>query len=233
MTSHHPTPRFRLRYLLAASLALHGAVLCFPLASQTTGESATQSEPMLVTLTSPVPPVTAATRTVPHPRREIPSPRKMIGPGLFADNARAPPLLSMQHEQTEENSASENVDTDLNTLAHSPAAATNDVSIDTHAERLPPDTGIVLARIRASIARERYPELARRHGWEGKVQLGFRVEGSGAIDGIRVTHSSGNRVLDESAMRALQRIRFVPAELWLDGYSAEMQLPVIYRLSES
>lgn len=186
-----------------------------------------------MTLTPSAASVNAVTQPLPRQLHKLPSPRKMIEAERFADNAITSAFLSVPQEQPETHPAAENDNTGLDPLAPTPAAATGGVSVDPQTPRRSPDTGLVLAHIRDSIAREHYPQVARRYGWEGKVQLGFRIAGSGAIDGIHVMHSSGHRILDESAIHALQSIGFVPAELWLDGYSAEMQLPVIYRLNES
>lgn len=226
------TTRFRWHAVLAASLTLHAAVLCIPLSQQFTGALATEDSPLLVTLTSTTLPVeVAATRIVSRHVRETPIPTN--NQERFAAAAIESKHSPAGQVQSEEVSTTKNVATYIQATADSPSAATENIAIISDPRPTTPDTRIVLAQLRDTISRESYPDLARRRGWEGEVQLGFRVEGSGAIDNIRVMHSSGNRLLDESAMRALRRIRSVPVELWLDGFSAELLLPVIYRLSES
>jgi protein TonB len=79
---------------------------------------------------------------------------------------------------------------------------------------------------------KKYPVLAQRRGWEGMVRLGFRIGNGGAIRDVHVTRSSGYAVLDQSALRALQRVQTVPSDVWVEGYSAELELPVIYQLNE-
>lgn len=229
------TTRFRWHAVLAASLTLHAAVLCIPLSQQFTGALATEDSPLLVTLTSTTLPVeVAATRTVSRHARKTPIPTN--NQERFAAAAIKSKHSPAGQVQSEEVSTTKSAATYIQATADSPSAATENtenIAIISDPRPTTPDTRIVLAQLRDTISRESYPDLARRRGWEGEVQLGFRVEGSGAIDNIRVMHSSGNRLLDESAMRALQRIRSVPIELWLDGFSAELLLPVIYRLSES
>lgn len=78
-----------------------------------------------------------------------------------------------------------------------------------------------------------YPEFARRQGWEGRVDVLVHLDRDGRLDAMRVVHSSGYGILDQDALLALQRIVTIPeARAWLRGYSYDLQLPVIYRLTE-
>lgn len=79
-----------------------------------------------------------------------------------------------------------------------------------------------------------YPPLARSRGWEGTVLLGLRVGSNGHLEKIRIEHSSGYAVLDNSALNSLNRLdRLAEASAWLNGRGLDMQLPVIYRLIEN
>lgn len=78
-----------------------------------------------------------------------------------------------------------------------------------------------------------YPALARRQGWEGQVLLALTIEPDGQLDNLQVARSSGYAVLDAAALHALQRVgRLSAAADWLAGSTLDMQLPVIYRLSD-
>jgi protein TonB len=92
----------------------------------------------------------------------------------------------------------------------------------------------IRARLLADLARYfSYPPLARQHGWQGTVRLGFRIEADGRLGRIHVARSSGYAVLDESAADALARLnRLAQAPAWLGGRALDLQLPVIYRLME-
>ncbi|WP_312935057.1 energy transducer TonB, partial [Pseudomonas sp.] len=57
-----------------------------------------------------------------------------------------------------------------------------------------------------------YPSLAMRRGWEGTVLLRVQVLASGAPGQIQVQNSSGRAQLDEAAVAAVKRWRFVPAK---------------------
>lgn len=78
--------------------------------------------------------------------------------------------------------------------------------------------------------RKAYPLLAKQRGWEGEVLLAFRVVDDGAIQSVHVARSSGNQLLDQSAVYALQNVERVKPSLWRDGDNADLQLSVIYRL---
>lgn len=79
-----------------------------------------------------------------------------------------------------------------------------------------------------------YPPQARNLGWEGTVLLSLRVEPDGQLDKIRLEHSSGYAVLDNSALNSLERIgNLIEARIWLEGQGIDIQLPVIYKLIEN
>lgn len=91
---------------------------------------------------------------------------------------------------------------------------------------------LILARLHDALhAHFSYPMLARRHGWEGQVTVGFRLEGNGRIDDVHVARSSGYGVLDRSAVDALSRVGGLP-DVETGGRTFELQIPVIYRLQE-
>ncbi|MBK8908520.1 MAG: TonB family protein [Rhodospirillales bacterium] len=56
-----------------------------------------------------------------------------------------------------------------------------------------------------------YPEAARRWGYEGRVVVAVRVSAAGEPLAVDLAESSGYRVLDQAAVRAIRRWRFRPA----------------------
>lgn len=92
----------------------------------------------------------------------------------------------------------------------------------------------VRSRIRDDLSRHFvYPMLARRHGWEGEVLVEFTVSPGGRIANVQVTRSSGHRILDRSAVRALARLKRVDLEsTWWGEQSLDIRIPVVYRLHE-
>lgn len=72
----------------------------------------------------------------------------------------------------------------------------------------------------------RYPERARRMGWEGKVVLSFTVFENGGIGDVRIIQGSGFSLLDENARDTVTKVnikRKLPVRLYV-------LLPVEYRL---
>ncbi len=93
------------------------------------------------------------------------------------------------------------------------------------------DFGRVVSYLRQLVERRKvYPMLARQRGFEGEVLLGFRVVDDGAIQSVHVARSSGNRLLDQSALQTLKQIERITPELWHVGTQADLQLSVVYRL---
>ena len=97
-----------------------------------------------------------------------------------------------------------------------------------------PPSSRLLARIRLELARHfTYPWIARRRGWEGTVVLGFRLLPDGRIDDIEVRKSSGHRLLDLAARRALARVGRIRLDDWRPPAPRSLELPVEYRLIDS
>jgi protein TonB len=77
----------------------------------------------------------------------------------------------------------------------------------------------------------RYPRLAIKHGWQGEVRLGLRIEASGQLSRIRVLQGSGYALLDKAAMKSLKEVKVLPAATaLLDDNGMDLILPVQYRL---
>ncbi len=56
-----------------------------------------------------------------------------------------------------------------------------------------------------------YPEISRRRGQQGTVQLEVAVQADGVVDTVSVSQSSGYKSLDRAALTAVRRWRFRPA----------------------
>ena len=78
-----------------------------------------------------------------------------------------------------------------------------------------------------------YPAIARQRGWQGHVRIGFRVQADGKLTNIYIARSSGYRLLDKSALKALRQVEpLAEAATLLKGKSVDMELPVIYKLEQ-
>ena len=78
-----------------------------------------------------------------------------------------------------------------------------------------------------------YPPLARRRGWQGRVNVGLHVEADGDLTRIHLVESSGHALLDRAAVRNITELRGIPrAAQWLEGNGMDMVLPVRYQLAD-
>ncbi len=57
-----------------------------------------------------------------------------------------------------------------------------------------------------------YPQLAAKAGIEGKTVVKMLVDTDGSVIGVEILKSSGNAMLDESAVAAAKQSRFTPAK---------------------
>jgi len=97
------------------------------------------------------------------------------------------------------------------------------------------DTGLAeiqyIDRIKQKIddAKE-YPQRARRRNLEGVVKVLFTIGGRGELVSISVSSSSGSRILDRSAVKAVQKAApFDPPP----NKTVTIELPIKYQLTRS
>lgn len=78
-----------------------------------------------------------------------------------------------------------------------------------------------------------YPPASRRAGEEGTVRLKVLVDTSGRASNVAVTRSSGFPRLDQAAMEAVRKWRFVAATDGTNKIQAYTQVAVTFRLTEA
>ncbi len=77
----------------------------------------------------------------------------------------------------------------------------------------------------------RYPRLARQRGWEGTVLLEVEVLSSGNVGMIRVVRSSGYKMLDRAATRAVYEWQFSIKQTNGSDITATVEIPVTFTLA--
>jgi protein TonB len=75
-----------------------------------------------------------------------------------------------------------------------------------------------------------YPQSARRLGEQGRVVLRVLVSSNGEADTVALEDSSGYSKLDEAAIQAVKKWRFVPAKRSNQPISAYVLVPVKFSL---
>ena len=81
--------------------------------------------------------------------------------------------------------------------------------------------------------RPRYPLIARKRGYEGRVLLTVQVAGSGRVADIAIAKSSGYTLLDDAATDAVRRWRFRSASGGESPVDTIVEVPVTFRLEET
>ncbi|MDD5579356.1 MAG: energy transducer TonB [Methylobacter sp.] len=77
----------------------------------------------------------------------------------------------------------------------------------------------------------KYPMIARSRGWQGKVLLRVSVSAEGHSDTVSVHRSSGHDELDESAIAAVEKWRFITAKRGDAAVACSVIVPIIFTLN--
>ncbi|MEE4378775.1 MAG: TonB family protein [Candidatus Competibacteraceae bacterium] len=77
----------------------------------------------------------------------------------------------------------------------------------------------------------RYPMVARKRGFEGRVVLQVTVMTNGSPINVQIKTGSGHSQLDRAALEAVRRWRFRPAQRGGQPVSAVLDVPVVFRLN--
>jgi protein TonB len=76
----------------------------------------------------------------------------------------------------------------------------------------------------------RYPESARRQGFEGTTLLKIRVSDTGRVEDVLIERSAGHQDLDHAAVEAVKQWRFEPARRGKQPVAVWVMLPVRFAL---
>jgi protein TonB len=75
-----------------------------------------------------------------------------------------------------------------------------------------------------------YPSLSRRQGEEGRVLMKVLVSADGAAEDVQIEKSSGSDRLDNAAVAAVKKWRFIPAKKNNQPLSASVLVPMKFSL---
>lgn len=76
-----------------------------------------------------------------------------------------------------------------------------------------------------------YPEIAMDRGWEGKVLMKVHVKPDGKPDEVSVIKSSGQKILDDAAVKTVNKWSFVPAMRGTTPIAGWVTVPITFNLS--
>jgi len=77
-----------------------------------------------------------------------------------------------------------------------------------------------------------YPLIAKKSGWEGTVLVRVTVEKNGRASKVDVSRSSGHKVLDDAAVKAIKRWSFRPARDGNIPIRSVVVIPLKFSLKE-
>lgn len=75
-----------------------------------------------------------------------------------------------------------------------------------------------------------YPLSARRRGMEGRVLVRAEIQEDGSCSRVELKRSSGTDLLDQAALEAVKKWRFVPARKGAQAISAWVDVPITFKL---
>jgi len=78
-----------------------------------------------------------------------------------------------------------------------------------------------------------YPSLAVNRGWEGKVLLRVNVSADGLSLSVAVHESSGHESLDEAAVEAVEKWKFIPAKKGDKAVPCTVIVPINFTLNNN
>jgi protein TonB len=109
--------------------------------------------------------------------------------------------------------------------AEAQAKPTNTKAADTQAYQSPSFNAAYLDN-----PAPKYPSVSRRLGEQGLVLLRVQVTADGAAESVELQTGSGSNRLDQAALEAVKKWRFVPAKRGEQSVSASVVVPVRFSL---
>ena len=77
-----------------------------------------------------------------------------------------------------------------------------------------------------------YPDIAKNRGWQGTVLLKVRVNIDGRSDEVVLHSSSGYKILDTSAITAVEKWQFFPAKQGNTPIVSTVIVPIVFSLNQ-
>ena len=75
--------------------------------------------------------------------------------------------------------------------------------------------------------------MAKRRQWEGRVGLKVQVLANGSAGAVSVETTSGHEILDQAALEAVRKWRFVPAKRGGQPIDSWVKVPINFNLLDS
>jgi len=188
------------------------------------GQDASTAPPAPPKVAEPIkPPVQPKKPPVKKPVKKkkpvIPKQAKLPKPVAVSDATLLPPSLEESFEDAAE-SSSNNA-----TTAHAAKSASG-----TQGNAEPYSEANFSANYGTN-PKPKYPAIARSRGWQGKVLLRVKVSADGLSEAVTLHSSSGHDTLDESAIAAVEKWKFIPAKRGNTAVASSVIVPIIFTLN--
>ncbi|MBD9358661.1 energy transducer TonB [Methylomonas sp. EbA] len=221
-----PSSMLRLLALLVFLLHLWGLQQLLKPEEKVTPAQPLTMEVSMIAISAPKPSV-APPPPAPPPPEKKPPPKK---PEPKPVPKKAPPIVQKAPEYAPVEPVSEPQPTPVTSTASSTSVTSTTTSTTaTNAEQF------TEANFRANYAhnpKPEYPMIAKSRGWQGKVMLRVQVSPEGLSDSVAVERSSGHEMLDESAVEAVKKWKFIPAKRGETPVASSVIVPIIFTLRE-
>jgi periplasmic protein TonB len=218
LQSNTPQPphikRWHIVALIAAALAVHGAVVWFVEHAEQRAPKPRASQLAVEIVRPPKPPEPPKPEPPKPPPPKAPPRQTRVLPQI----QQSEPLASTVGESTEP------------PVAVAPSAP----------EPAPPPPPPKEEPITEPIGRAGYlnnpapdyPAQAVRQGWQGTVLLRVHVLANGTVESVEIKQSSGRRVLDDEAVRTVKRWSFTPSRRGTTPIDGWATVPIEFLLDQ-
>ncbi|WP_417841005.1 TonB family protein [Terasakiella sp.] len=76
----------------------------------------------------------------------------------------------------------------------------------------------------------KYPKIARKRGWQGRVVLSVHVDANGQPVDVQIAQSSGHKILDRAALKTVRKWTFKPARKAGFDIASKLRIPIRFDL---
>lgn len=211
---------------IAAALGLHAVALGILLSYAPARTALVNAVPLMVSIITPAAPVAPPAPQTPSQSQPVkavsPPPRASTPPPVLAAKADAPATDSAPPPP---------VAVPAPTMAAEPVPPA--VAAAPAAPVAAPPVPVVPPSFNAAYLNNpppAYPRLARRQGHHGTVVLRVFVGSGGSAESVQIRSSCGYEELDQAALEAVRRWRFVPARQGDQPIAAWVLVPITFTL---
>jgi protein TonB len=162
-------------------------------------------------------------------KKKTPVKHKPAQPPKTEAIAEEIPLTPSPAESTAESTA-ESSTAELSTLKDSSPASGASASTSKTQSNAEPYTAASVNANYGFNPPPKYPAIAKRRGWQGTVRLRVSVSAEGYSEAVAIYSRSGYEELDESAVEAVRKWRFIAAKRGDTAIASSVIVPIVFKL---